>query len=490
MYDSYIDIAWLSISKTFVIIFLSVLLCFKILNRTLDKAFIFGAFVLALCLSVGDFYLRFIPDMYLIASIIVITAIFVFCIDKRTILLAINAAIFSYAITYVSLLILLMISALVMAFTGSVRYDLFVLGTMIIQSAIYVFAGKHIKFEKIFNVLNKKSFDIVGIIISAIVFISYATLSDSLHNAQALSVFVIAVISALLFISWVVQTRKRLLREAETARNIKKYVTAIDDLEIKLTEAKEANIEKAKINHQYGHKIAALRESISDFKKMMFTGELTMESADELANIDLRIKKLAGDFDNEREGVVSLPLPKTGVATIDAMFKYQRKEALDRSINFSLEVLGDIKDMIQKCIDESTLETLIADHIKDAIIACNESSTALHNIMVNIGDKNGFYHFSVTDTGIPFEIDTLLQLGKEPVTTHKETGGSGLGFMTTFEMMRKCRASLVITEYDAEMKSVTIWFNDHISYAIQSYRAEALREAADTDNHIIIEDLA
>lgn len=50
------------------------------------------------------------------------------------------------------------------------------------------------------------------------------------------------------------------------------------------------------------------------------------------------------------------------------------------------------------------------------------------------------------DTGVEFEIETLLKLGLEPVTTHKNTGGTGIGFISTFETINKCKASLIIQE--------------------------------------------
>ena len=51
------------------------------------------------------------------------------------------------------------------------------------------------------------------------------------------------------------------------------------------------------------------------------------------------------------------------------------------------------------------------------------------------------------DTGVDFEIDTLVKLGLEAVTTNEDRGGTGTGFMTTFETMKETKASLIITEY-------------------------------------------
>ena len=88
-------------------------------------------------------------------------------------------------------------------------------------------------------------------------------------------------------------------------------------------------------------------------------------------------------------------------------------------------------------------------------------------------------------------IPTLLKLGKEAITTHKDTGGSGIGFMTTFETMQECKASLIIEEKQPisnndYTKSITIRFDGKNEYIIKSYRADKIQEQK-TEDRIIIE---
>ena len=82
--------------------------------------------------------------------------------------------------------------------------------------------------------------------------------------------------------------------------------------------------------------------------------------------------------------------------------------------------------------------------------------------------------FTVFDSGIPFEIDTLIRLGTQRVTTHAETGGSGVGFETTFEILRQYKASLIINEQDPSpvdfSKSVSIRFDGKKHYIIETHR--------------------
>lgn len=73
----------------------------------------------------------------------------------------------------------------------------------------------------------------------------------------------------------------------------------------------------------------------------------------------------------------------------------------------------------------------------------------------------------------------------------KNSGGTGIGFMTTFETMKETKASLIIDEM-REMsntdytKSVTIRFDGKNEYRIKSYRNDEIKKKM-KDNRIIIE---
>ena len=95
-------------------------------------------------------------------------------------------------------------------------------------------------------------------------------------------------------------------------------------------------------------------------------------------------------------------------------------------------------------VDKEDFETLLADHIKDAIIAINHTKTENKSILVRIGKISGEYAIYILDSGMNFPEEVINKLGKQPITTHKEEGGTGLGFMNTFKMLHKTKASLII----------------------------------------------
>ena len=130
---------------------------------------------------------------------------------------------------------------------------------------------------------------------------------------------------------------------------------------------------------------------------------------------------------------------------------------------------------------------MLSNHIQNSIIAINSANPKTKSILIILGLIDNCYGFSIFDTGSEFQLDTLLQLGEKEITTHK--GGSGIGFMTTFELAKNYHASILIEENNPTLskytKSVSIKFDNKNDYKIISYRANDLVQMY-TDNKIII----
>lgn len=241
-------------------------------------------------------------------------------------------------------------------------------------------------------------------------------------------------------------------------------------------------LEYSKKSHSIAHKQKALEYKLNE---LMLKSEVASEIGlqDELSKISKEIQK--------DETVVELT--KTGILEIDDMLKYMQSECTKNKIDFQLKVSGNIHYMVNNYVDKENLEILIADHIKNAIIAIQNSSNANKSILVRLGIIDGYYSLYIYDSGIEFEIETLKNLGKKPSTTHKDTGGTGIGFMNTFETLNKFKASIIIKEYNKPVKDnftklITIKFDNKNEYKIYSYRAQEIRK--EVKNHELeIEDI-
>jgi hypothetical protein len=101
-------------------------------------------------------------------------------------------------------------------------------------------------------------------------------------------------------------------------------------------------------------------------------------------------------------------------------------------------------------------------------------------VFVSLGTENGIHELCVEDSGIPFKVETLVNLGIKKTTTRADEGGSGLGYMTIFEILRECNASLIITEYEPEKlsftKSIAVRFDHKGEHILQTNRVEEIRD--------------
>ena len=172
-----------------------------------------------------------------------------------------------------------------------------------------------------------------------------------------------------------------------------------------------------KINHEFYNRQKALELAVKNM-----AGKSDVESGEEMDIIN-RIHEITQEHSKKMHELKNEDiLPKTDIEEIDDMFTYMQSECRKNDINFKLKINGNIHFLINNLIEKSKLETLIGDHLRDAIIAINSSKDESKELLVILGIKNDIYELSVYDSGIEFEIDTLLKLGLEPATTHKEIG--------------------------------------------------------------------
>lgn len=224
------------------------------------------------------------------------------------------------------------------------------------------------------------------------------------------------------------------------------------------------NLEFSKTSHTISHQIKSLKFKIKEL-------EMSKEISNEI-DISNRVQEISDEY-YRKTAIVNID--KTGITEIDDMLNYMQSECINNDIEFELQLNGSIHYMVNNIIPKEKLEILLADHIKDAIIAVNHSDNINKSILVRLGLLDGVYSIYVYDSGIEFEEKTLAKLGKEPITTHKNEGGTGMGFMNTFDTLKKYNASMIINEIgkpskDNYTKVIIIKFDNKNEFKIQSYK--------------------
>lgn len=269
-------------------------------------------------------------------------------------------------------------------------------------------------------------------------------------------------------------------------QNLKSYEQEIADKDKQIQDLSDEKFKISKVNHEFYNRQRALEMAVKEF-----ISNSNMETSKEIMIMD-KIESLSKEYSGKIEEIKKVEkLPETEIEEIDEMFRYMQSECIKNNIEFSLKINGNIFYMINNLIETDRLVTLIGDHIRDAIIAINHSANNYRSIIATLGMNDNCYEFRVYDTGIEFEIDTLLKLGIEPATTHAEEGGSGIGFITTFETMKNSKASLIIEEKNREnnndyTKAVIIRFDGKNEYRISSYRSSEIKNKC-KDNRIKID---
>ena len=333
--------------------------------------------------------------------------------------------------------------------------------------------------------MNKENTSKIGILVSSIIIAISLVLSIYSRTTSKILIAIL-ILGGILMIYWIKKSITKYYKEKMKERTVEIQQEQIKQQDEKIKNLQTELADVLQINHKYSHRISAMEKAVTKLGTKLQANE---EFAEEYGDILSSIKKLSKEYKEEVASVIKeTKLPKTNIFSIDNLLEYMKQESEKDKIDFELNLDFDVSEILETKIPQSKLETMIADHIRDAIIAINCSDNKKRKIKVVLDKEDNNYQIKFYDTGIEFEIETLSNLGLKRITTHKSAGGSGIGFMTTFETLKQCKASLIIEEYsDLEYtKAVIIKFNNKNEYRIHSYRAEEIKNKI-KDNRIIIE---
>ena len=133
------------------------------------------------------------------------------------------------------------------------------------------------------------------------------------------------------------------------------------------------------------------------------------------------------------------PLPKTGLAAVDAQLSYMQKRAAAEGIFLDFASDGSICQYVPKMLTETELVTILADLLENAIHAT--VSAGGERIFLYMGLRDGSFAIEVSDTGVPFPAEVAAAYGKGRFTTRAKEGGTGIGLATLHDILKKRRGS-------------------------------------------------
>ena len=460
----------LSIIKLFFIFMYSYFTSFKIINKKIQvsiKNII--KFLVVILISAFCAIMRFQIDYF--TSIFCWIFIMAFIIDQKNLKRGLFILIVSLGINYIVSFLSIVVDFIInIVFDTNGNNELNLIIILIIHFIIImnIFSIKKFKYGIAFLKNDSKQNEYIDILIlDILLIIIFGTiiLSDS-------SLFVVKKLM-LMFIMLTVTIlntiQKSLQLYYKQKMLIKDLIETKEELENKKKEIEELeteNIRISKKNHTIVHKQKSIEHKLEE---MLIKSEISIEEAGEVKE---RLEKLHTQIYSEKENT---ELDKTGITNIDDMLNYMQSECTKNKIEFTLVIKGNIHYMVNNLISKEDLETLIADHIKDAIIAINHTDNINRSILVKLGNIDGIYSLYIYDSGVEFKKEVLKNLGIKPFTTYESEGGTGMGFMNTFDTLRKYKASLIIEEFnepkpDNYTKLIAIKFDNNNKFEIKSYR--------------------
>lgn len=325
---------------------------------------------------------------------------------------------------------------------------------------------------------NNDYFEILILNISSTLFLTFTIFTN--FNIQMMKpIFVYIIIFSILMFITIQKSLKIYYKHELSKQNLEMEKKEKDIAQQENKKLKEENFKLHKKIHSINHSIESLEYKL----------DMLSQKSEIASEIDIRdrINEISKMIEEDK---VVIELTKTNIEIIDDILKNMQSKCIKNNIDFELKINGNIHHMINNIISKKDLEILIADLIKNAIIAISYSDNVNKSILVRLGVIDGIYSLYVYDTGIEFNIETLLNLGIKPSTTHADNGGTGMGFINTFDTLNKYKASIIIEEFGKESKdnytkAVIIKFDKNNNYKINSYRAEKIKEKE--PKNIIIE---
>lgn len=461
-------------------------LYFTIRNTTFTKRII-------LYISMYDFTVAFIVAVLGGNKSIVIRLIFIvlsiiplIVLDKKELLVSVPVSIFTVAIVLCIEYISVFLGSIVLFYSGyRDRNVISTLCSSIIQILI-TFGFSNIKrIKKAFAYFATPNNFGIGFLLSTYA-ISFCLLlsfySEVGMNIGVILFFIIPLILVGLVL-WIQSIVKRYYKNKLQDRMDKYTKQEIEDKDKRIERLEAEVTALAKQVHRDNHLMTSVDHSVQELAEC--------DSAEQREKIigEIHTLYLERNDSMAKEQQKNKILPSTGFALIDSSLSELYVKAAARGIGFDLTVSEEPYYLVNNIISQTDLQTLLCDHIKDAIIAVETAGITNGRILVTIEKNDSIFEITIRDNGVDFEPDTLAKLGKEQETTHADDGGSGIGFMTTFETLQKTKGSLIITEYEQKTpfsKSVAFVFDGLNRFVISTYRKEKLERAIDRDDVRII----
>jgi hypothetical protein len=483
----------MSFIKNFSIIICSLYTYAKLLNlqKTSKNKILDLAFAAALSLSIC--YLRLNHPLLTVPLMIPFSYIFMTITTKTELGLSITTTIISFGISHVFLAISALFVAIIFELIGinlsSDNAGIVFIYVALVQLSLIGIPFRFRRLKSGMPFLRSKGGSNIGVFISVALLCSVIIFSRGNNTGliYVLPVVLIFLSGALILFWWRNRLNKVYIEKLRTSE-IQVLRNAISENEAQIEQLRQHNDFLAKVIHRDNKLLPAMELAVSEYLQSF----VQREGGDTLAKGQMLLKQLK-TVSCERSGIIeeyqsaSKKLPLANVISVDALMVYLFNKAQTDNTEFELTIYGSVKYLVENIISESDLNTLLADLIENAMIATRNSDSK--RILVSISISEGHYLIDVFDSGIPFEAETIVNLGLKKITTHADNGGSGIGLITAFEIFKKYNTSFIIEEFADKSsiytKKLSVVFDNQNQYIIKTARNFEIKAISQREDMLV-----
>ncbi len=206
----------------------------------------------------------------------------------------------------------------------------------------------------------------------------------------------------------------------------------------------EQNRELAKIIHRDNKLLPAMELSVRSLLERYPDDKQAKELLQGLNKLFAERANAVESFRSE-----ATILQTSGDVTIDSVLGFLNAKAADYKVEFTAEAEEGAVEFFREQFKELTdFNAILCDLGENALIAAKHVENG--KVKAVLDYAGGIATLKLYDNGALFDEKVIAEMGRTEITTHKNDGGSGIGLVTAFKILKKYSASICIDEVLAE----------------------------------------
>lgn len=468
--------------KMFFIFLCTLHICIHLLNCKYNSTkYYCGLITLSLILSLQ--YLYIYPGSQFLSHVIPLFLVWIITTLKtespQTSFLSL---IISYCISYcsamfVNIICVILLSPFIYKCNSSLYFLIAIptglFQTLLVNSLIHTNRFKKgmpfLYTTKIINTVTLICISLIGLLLTA-----GSHIID--FKIKVITVFLFIFTLAFLIYWWQAQITKAYRRNLEL-RELESMRTEMAELKKQMEELKTENDRLARITHRDNTLISALKNSTVKYLSTDFANPAVAEEVRNqlIENINTLSAERASLMTAHKE--VSAREFATGLSLLDTLLHEMDEKALEMKITFAVHMGISLNEFIPNVVLESDLVHTVDDLLKNAFKATRSSEKRVVQLQFYKLGKN--LVIEVADSGIPFEVKSLVNMGVEKLTTYED--GSGIGLMDIWNTKETYGATYHLEECVNAVpftKKISLTFDKKNRYSIRTLRKEEILQAS------------